>query len=358
MTINPECDFQIEASPSLVALEKLWRALDSEKSGSFFTSWAWVSSWLATLPADLHPQLITAKREAQTVGAAIAFRSTRKRLASNISQLQFNATGSAAQDCITVEHNDFAGESGLLPFFVRWFADQKRDAELVLPGASAALSAGGVRLIHSEQKRRAFSIRQLGKISEDGLGAVLSRNTRQQLTKSLRDFGAFGILATAEATSVDEGLEYFEGLKALHIKSLSRRNMPHAFRHPYFEAFHRALIENGMPRGKIQLLKVSAGDRIVGYLYNFRHRNRICAYQSGFSDDDWRLRPGYVCHAQAIELNARQGMMEYDFLAGENQLKSSLSDTQYELGWHSFAKPSPITRLESAARAVRRLIGG
>ena len=47
-------------------------------------------------------------------------------------------------------------------------------------------------------------------------------------------------------------------------------------------------------------LKVCAGERIIGYLYNFRLDNRVYAYQSGLADTDLHERPGYVAHALAI----------------------------------------------------------
>ena len=358
MTVYSECDFHIEPVSSVAALEERWRALGVSGAGSFFTSWDWISCWLTTLPESLHPALVTAMRGDQLAASAIAFRNARTRFGLRIPQLHFNTVGAPEFDCITVEYNDFAGEAGLLPNFVHWFAAQNgQDVELVLPGIAGAVSAAGTSLIHSQHMKPGFANRKLAAIGREGLGSVLSRNTRQQLAKSLRDFEALGKLAITEAANTEEAVAYFDALKELHISSFSRRRKTHAFRYPYFETFHRALIARGMPNGSIQLLRISAGERLLGYLYNFRYRNRVYAYQSGFSDEDWSLRPGYVCHAMAMELNARQGVLEYDFLAGENQLKSSLSETEYELGWHTFARPSPIIRLEAVARGARRLVG-
>jgi CelD/BcsL family acetyltransferase involved in cellulose biosynthesis len=271
----------------------------------------------------------------------------------NIPQLNFNASGAAEFDCITVEHNDFAGEAALLPSFVRWFSAQ-HGHELVLPGIADTIHAASPEFVHRQHMKRGRTNRRLEAVARDGLGSVLSRNTRQQLAKSIRDFEEFGPLAVTEASNIEEAIAYFEALKSLHIASFSRRGKPHSFRYAYFEVFHRALIERGMPKGTIQLLKISAGARLLGHLYNFRHGNRVYAYQSGFSDADWSLRPGYVCHALAIAFNARQGLTEYDFLAGENRLKESLGETEYELGWHSISRASPIVRLEAVARRVLR----
>jgi len=82
-------------------------------------------------------------------------------------------------------------------------------------------------------------------------------------------------------------------------------------------------------------LRIGAGDAAIGYLYNFRFRNRVLAYQSGF---DYRAagpqqKPGLTAHHLAIEMYAAQGIESYDFLAGEDRYKLSLSTGATELHW-------------------------
>ena len=103
------------------------------------------------------------------------------------------------------------------------------------------------------------------------------------------------------ASTPDQALGYFDALKALHISSWTRRRKPHAFRHAFFETFHRALIARGVADGTVRLIRVNAGGSPIGYLYNFRYGGTEYAYQSGFDDSDPDLRPGYVCHALAIK---------------------------------------------------------
>ena len=111
------------------------------------------------------------------------------------------------------------------------------------------------------------------------------------------------------------------------------RKKNHAFRHSYFETFHRRMIEDQTGSGVAQMLRMTAGDRVVGYLYNFLYREKVFAYQSGFDIELNALKPGYVCHALAIDHYAKLGAKTYDFLAGTNQLKRSLSNEEYPLYW-------------------------
>jgi CelD/BcsL family acetyltransferase involved in cellulose biosynthesis len=138
---------------------------------------------------------------------------------------------------------------------------------------------------------------------------------------------------------------YLDQLKLLHQQYWRGRGCPGAFATPYFEAFHRALIGESWGRGEIELLRVRAGPRIVGLLYNFIFRGRVYAYQSGF---DYALlprgRPGLLCHWLAIERHRAAGASIYDFLGGDNRLKRSLSSNESELYWLALRCRAPEWR--------------
>jgi CelD/BcsL family acetyltransferase involved in cellulose biosynthesis len=178
------------------------------------------------------------------------------------------------------------------------------------------------------------------------------------LRRNLRDCEALGPLRIEAATSAGEALAWLAELKALHVASWTRRGRRHAFHHPFFEAFHRALIETGAADGSVQLRRVSAGGAVLGYLYDFRRNGHIYAYQSGFDDSRADLRPGYVAHLLAIEQCARNGDRIYDFLGGDNRLKRSFADLTYRLATHRFGLPIAGLKIEAAARhAISRLRG-
>jgi len=349
MPVEPQSgvDFAIEKLPPLDALENLWRSLEAR---SFFTSWDWIGTWLRTLPREFDPKLIRAMRDGKTVGLAVGlFRRSQRHRIVRTNQLHFNATGDPAFDTITIEHNDFVGEASLLPAFTTWFLQSGAADELILPG----VSPGGVPsipgLLRSVRNVPAFANDALAVIARDGMAATLSRNARQQLNRNLRDLSRFGPLCVEDADDPATRLVWFDALKELHIRSWSRRGKRHAFSEPYFEIFHRALVCSDT----VQLLRIRAGERVLGYLYNFRFGGMVYAYQSGFADAEGADRPGYVSHALAIERCAKQGVARYDFLAGDNRLKRSFGPAHTALCWASYGRPSTLLRLEAAARWLR-----
>jgi CelD/BcsL family acetyltransferase involved in cellulose biosynthesis len=311
----------------------------------------------------VQPQLLTASFRGTKIGAAVlTHRNARRHLVLNLRQLHFNSTGAPELDCIMIEHNGFAGGEAQCPAlwqsFLRWFAREGMGEidELIVPGAVRDMKndlPAGIRLLHRSEGSPAFS----GTVSMDGLESVLSRlsaNARQQLRRNLRDCAGLGELRCESAPTVERALGWFDALKALHIASWSRRGKSHAFRFPFFETFHRALIAAGVPHGSVQMLRISAGSRPLGYLYNFRRGDRVFAYQSGFDDSLHNLRPGYVCHALAMAASGGEGARTYDFLAGDNRLKRSLGRDRYAMNSICIGKLRPALELESAVRSLAR----
>ncbi len=350
MPVEPRngVEFAIGKLPALDRLENLWRGLESR---SFFTSWDWVGTWLRTLPPRFDPHLICAVRSGKMVGLAIGIFSRSSRfLIVHTRQLHLNATGDAEFDNITIEHNDFAGEAGLLPAFLEWFSQADCADELVLPGVSPANAPHIPGLLRSAREVPAFANDALSTVARDRLASMLSRNARQQLNRNIRDLSRFGSLCVEEADNPVSAHAWFGGLKELHVRSWTRRGKRHAFSEPYFEVFHRALVSSRA----VQLLRIRAGERVLGYLYNFRFGDTVNAYQSGFADEDGEDRPGYVSHVLAIEHCAKLGATRYDFLAGDNRLKRSFGPSRYVLCWATYGHPSVILRLEAATCWLRR----
>lgn len=355
--VREEVQFALQQAP-IETIEPLWKRLDHIGDHSFFLTWTWIGTWLCALPPELVPHLLTTTRGENIVGAAILVpRKTKRHGLIGTHQFHFNSTGERSLDCLTIEQNGFAGSQPSWRSLARWFATQSLGVdEFAIPGIEGVTPPDSDDLLFTAEEVSAFR-RHLPPLAErNGLEATLSRNARQKLRRSMRDFSAQGDICIEEAASVETALDYFQALKDLHVQSWTRRRKAHAFRHPFFEHFHRALIVRGFPDRSVQLLRVKAGDQPIGYLYNFRHRGRIYAYQSGFEDANPSLRPGYVCHALAMALNAQQGAQEYDFLAGDNRLKRTFGPDRYIMSWCRLHRRTFKLRAEMAARSMIKRI--
>jgi CelD/BcsL family acetyltransferase involved in cellulose biosynthesis len=348
ITISSVIDFTV--------LEAKWRDLETRSGASFFQSWTWTGCLAEE--RFTNPVLAEAREDGRTVALALFNRRGRT--------LHLGESGDPALDSIYIEYNGVLAETG-------------RETELTIACLQAVrgktarwreitgigtphlfLSGIGAEMATSmAQTGVVFCNRSLAAPFVDlagGDGLFLDRrspNTRQQLRRSNRDYVKTGPIVVHRAETVAKAHEYLDRLAALHQASWVARGRPGAFVNPFFGRFHSALIERGLARGEIDLLHVTAGSETIGFLYNFRHRERSLAYQSGFDYPraNPHRKPGMTCHHAAIEAAARWGLLRYDFLAGDDRYKRSMSDRADTLRWVEVFGPYSARLLARRAKA-------
>jgi CelD/BcsL family acetyltransferase involved in cellulose biosynthesis len=355
--IRQKIKFAIEPLPPLEALGNTWQRLDAAGQHSFFLTWTWIGTWLRCLPSPPQTMLLRATRDRETVGLAVVTLKRATRRGRSIEQALLNATGDSAYDCITIEHNGFASSGvridSLWTAFRDWFATGVLAAdEFVLNGLDSWEPFNQENLSTTERREYGYRTPLANFATLEGFMSSLSGNSRQQLRRSMRAYERTAPLSIEVARDTRTALSFFARMKALHVPSWARRGRRHSFVHPFFETFHRSLIHRGAADATVDLMRVSAEDRAIGYLYNFLRDGTVSNYQTGFDDADRQLRPGYVCHALAIAHYAAAGMSSYDFLGGVNQLKQSFGPERYELSSYRLHKKTTVFRADMLARKV------
>lgn len=317
---------------SFAALGETWRTLEPAAAPSFFQSWTWVGCLAEERFPD--PVLLCAERDGRLAGLAL-FNRRRGRL-------HLAESGDPERDRPFTEHNGpLATDPEAAAALLRAAWCRSGTHRLVLGGVPPSLlaAAGGVPVRRQAREAPFLDLEVL----RDGGGevlAALSANTRYQIRRSNRLYEAGGRLALAAAEAATLG-SWFDELTALHDASWARRGQPGAFATPFLRRFHQALMRRALARGELDLLRVTGGAGLVGLLYNFRHRGRVLAYQSGLADPAGQAhaRPGLTCHALAIAQALARGDQAYDFLAGGQRYKLSLADGRQTLLWTELARP-------------------
>jgi CelD/BcsL family acetyltransferase involved in cellulose biosynthesis len=327
----------VRSGVDLTALANHWRALEACSDASFFLSWTWIGCLAAERFPD--PILVEATEDGRTVALALFNRVRRW----GLPVLYLHESGDPELDCPYIEHNGVLTEAGraaeLTPLCLEAVARRYR---VILSGIDGICLDAIHSIAGFIRPRRAqpAHFADLAKTRGTGADYLATRgpNTRQQIRRSERYFAKLadgGPVTVTEAKSVREGLAMLDSLAALHQASWLSRGKPGAFAKPFFRRFHRALIEAGLPAGVIALQKVTIGDIVIGYLYNFRFRNQMLAYQSGldYRSEVSAARPGLLAHAAAVRDAVLQDIEIYDFLAGDDRYKRSLSDAFQTLSW-------------------------
>jgi CelD/BcsL family acetyltransferase involved in cellulose biosynthesis len=357
-----------ETCPTLEELERRWRDLESRSDGSFFTSWTWIGTWLSTFADDgALPQvrLVTAQAGTLVVGLALIGECAAPTILNKRTRIAaLHQSGVPADDAVFIEYNDFLLD--------RRFAAPARDAMLGYISAekdrwrefrlSGVMPAMARAVTHRNLRHRILSDRLCSWIdlakAPPGLSgylAILSRNTRQQIQRSLRLYEKEGAVNLTAARDTAEAKSMLENLCVLHQKSWRERKASgSSFVTPRLQRFAARIAEAGVADGSVQVLRASAGAEAFGYLLNFVSRGHVYAYQSGFAyRDDNRFRPGLVTHALAAVRAREQGLRGYHFMAGDGRYKSSLANADEHLLWMTLRHDDLISRAEDAARALK-----
>ncbi|MFC4700134.1 GNAT family N-acetyltransferase [Glaciecola siphonariae] len=162
---------------------------------------------------------------------------------------------------------------------------------------------------------------------------TLSKNSKSSLRRSknfiTKQFGEVTYAIHREKLSSLLSRE----LAPLHIKQWSDTEHQSGFTNPVFTQFHSRLSESGDERLHFEIMRFDAGDKTLGYLYQFVCDKRVYFYLSAINYDEPNnnYKPGILMHALAIQHYLASGYERYDFLAGAARYKESLSNAHYHM---------------------------
>lgn len=368
-----EIVFALERMSTLSELGIRWRELEARADAPFFLSWDWIGCWVEE--AQVEPLVLVGRYSNRIVALALLVPSRQHRhLVIATDAMLLNHVGDYDRDILKIEYNGFltdrdfgwkAVQIGIQFLFSHLKAaaisDQTRIRldELHLKGVPEQYEqyawAPGIRQTLMS-RHRSWNV-DLDSIRASGRDYLdqLSGNTRYQVRRAKRLYGLRGKLVATRAENVADALSYFVALKTLSTAYWSQRGQTGAFTYPFFDRFHNTLIRTCVPRRTVELIRVTAGDQVVGYLYNFVYKGWVYAYQSAFVfEDDPKYKPGLVTHALCIEQHIRQGSHVYDFLAGYSRYKSNLGMRGFDMLDIVLQRPMAKLRVENLLRQIKR----
>jgi hypothetical protein len=354
-------------------LSERWESFATGCEHSVFLSGFWIRNWLAALPPETDAELIVISRKADPVAMAwIVGKNVVRYGIIKSRTLILNESGHQHLDRLTIEYNGLLSKDKETEYatqgLLEWLGMPERSwDELVMSGIEEAT----FRAMVKNAKKYGLNVRVTNRMSspyvdlekvrtsELGYLGLLSRNSRAQIRRSLRLYEQQGPIRVSVARTLNDANAYMARLVELHQEYWIEKGRTGAFEDPTIRRFHRGLIEDGMSKGCVQIVRVAAGERDIGYLYNFLYNGIAYNYQSGFIySDDNRLKPGIVCHYLAIQHNLNLGCLRYDFLAGDDRYKQSLATDASEQVWCVVQRPRLLFRAEDRLRMIKQRLKG
>lgn len=351
-------------------MEALWTELSAHTAHSFFQSWLWLRTWLECLDSSHELRLLRVLDDERVVAAALLTRAKLQRHGViAVRTWLLTATGKDSIDGITIEYNDLLALPGYydrawqaIASHFHAYSDEWDEVRLdgVPVGALAGWRATGLPLAESRRAPSRFvRLADVRNCQSHSVMELLASRVRTRVRHTITGLESrFGPLALQVAATQAESLKLFNELMFLHGARWDSRTSPSTFCSAFSMDFHSRLIERALALGSIQLLRLCAGNNIVGLLYNFVYAGKVYFYQSGIAYETSQSNesPGLLLHVRAIDYNAGLGHELYDFLAGDSQYKRSLAKHSNELYWVTVQAPRIRLRLESTLKRHYRRI--
>jgi hypothetical protein len=355
----------IDPSADSRRVREIWTSLS--RGHSYFLSWGWIENWIAHLPVGVRLKFaFMKKRDVPVLAFFFGEKKAGRKMIFTSRCYYLNATGHVLPDSLCIEYNAIAcheppeydlkevldhipgkWEEIYLPALnVNLFPGNRLKAELISPYR-----------LHIEREESSPFV-DLEKIRSKGdYFSLLSANTRAQVRRAYRAAMSRGRIETTVAEDVESALKIYDLMVDLHQKTWTVRGEPGAFSSKFFYDFHRDLVKKRFAAGEIQLIRVSLGGVVLGCLYNLVLDGHVFYYQGGVNyETDPQIKPGIICHVEAIHYNAARGRQVYDFLGGSSRYKSSLSTDKNRMVWAKIRKKRFKFSLEERLRLIKQQV--
>lgn len=346
------------------AWNSLWRVTQGTNA---YLSPTWTRTWINTFANELAPSQVVVRDGANTaIGTCLLTPNTNRSAVLPLRRVFVNTAGERAADSVVIERNAVlcapTNEQAVYYALGRYLIDSRAD-ELMVTGAyenSIARWKEALPDWRLDVEWRSSPFVGLSELRSSGAQHldVLSRNTREQVRRSIKKYRERGELTLEVAANASEALLFFDQMLELHKLRWAREGKQGGFATPLRQQFHRAYISAAAESGEAQLVRVRSGHDVIGVLYNLVAGGVVCFYQSGLLyESDKHLKPGLTVHHLAIDYYLGSGLDEYDFLPsgpGEGRYKNSLANSERVLGTALLQRPGWRRRYFDMARSARR----
>lgn len=357
------------AESHLEELAGKWVTLQAEANSSVFVSWFWVKQWLAHKSLTANSCLCVEVMLGQdTVGLAL-FGLNTKRVFWGLSFKQYflHKSGNSKEDQTWIEHNTFLVDKKYEQQLTNEICQALTkisnidDIKIGLssPKFVETLKLSGFKL-RTELSSPGYVANLTGFTTLDDYLASLSKNTRSHIKRSIKLFNQQAPLQLVLATTPTEKDNVLKSIADLHRKKWRSTAYGSGFDNPCFYDFHQALIQQDLPAQNCRLYTLYQDNTALGHVYLLTQGDRWTFYLSALHlNPDNRIKVGLVIHSLIIEQAIKQGITEYDFLAGEAQYKNSLSNApSYEQHIYCFYRNKPLLLFREQLRKYKRMIFG
>jgi len=212
-------------------------------------------------------------------------------------------------------------------------------------------------IVEKKSAHHWINLESLRLSKRDHLSSLNSR-ARSTIRKTIEKYEfQFGKVNLRSAENSVQSKEWLGKLIDLNLQRFRSKGRNSSFNIPFLQEFHNELIDLAFPKGEVVMVRLEAGEQIIGYIYGFLFNKVISIYQTGFVfEADNKLSPGMVAHHLLAQESMNRDINRYDFLAGDYQYKRILSNEHGELVWLRICVPNLLLSIERFLKNLKRRI--
>jgi peptidoglycan/xylan/chitin deacetylase (PgdA/CDA1 family)/CelD/BcsL family acetyltransferase involved in cellulose biosynthesis len=308
-----------------------WNALLSESgSNTIFLTWEWASAWWRAYGTPSELRVLTVYDDAGVLRGIAPLRAKAlKRYGQQVQALQF--IGDAPSDCDS-DYLDFISAPGheqpVIDALQRYWEDQVTNGTVLLlneiPGTSPNLpalygmaEAAGLDRVGSDVACSTVKLPE----EWDAYLAMLKPRFRTKVRSVLRNLEnreevRFGFCRTSE--EVERLLPI---LYDLHERRWQDEGKPGVFGDPRKRQFYRELSALLLGQGWLRFSWLEYNGRVLACQYGFTYNGVYFQLQEGYEPDSEHWNVGAGLRAWSIREFLKEGVREYDFMAGTGRHK-------------------------------------
>lgn len=352
----------------LLAAGPWWDALLSRSAAdSFFLRHLWVATWWRHFGTGRELRLFVAEDESGAIAGVAPWCLARE-----------------SENGLPVVEISFLGREGVTGDYLDVFAERGRERDVLRAVLRHLLELGGWDLLRvSDVLEGSPTLAQLleegpalgltavpGKsqlcpylplpATWDAFMASVSGNMRSNLRRREKKIAALGAtIAEAHGNAIAPALE---ALFALHAARWETKGRTGNFVDPRVRAFHLELAAAIDGEDALGLYTCTIDGKPAAAIYGFRYAKRFHYFQAGFDPAFAEHGVGLAIMGHAIRASIARGIVEFDYLRGDEDYKKRWTDKARSTRTLVFARPSLkgfawrtlVNGKETAKRLLRR----
>ena len=318
---------------SFASLKMEWNALlEKSNSGTVFLTWEWLYTWWCKFHNGRTLNIVTIRDDHGNLVGIGPFCINSKWGRLPIKTLSFLGISPISSEYLDIIVNPKNEKEVASTVFNYLYSEVPNWECLILTDTLNTscvyryfkILASAKRFVLKESIKEECPYLKL-ELTQEAMLSKFKSQLKSTIKRRTKKLDQMGVSLKVVETEEDLGL-YLKKLFKLHQQCWNERGIEGNFSDELIKLFHIDLTKRLLSGVFLRLYALDLEGKTIATLYTFQYKNTLFYYQSGY-DTDWSsYSPGTVLMWKCITDSIDRGILEFDYLRGNEFYKSLWSD--------------------------------